>query len=897
MGQGPLSGQNEEETFLQPEELQTSGDLNNNSSLILTKKIVKNQHFHYLFIGNSNSGKTSLTKLLNILYNGSFVKSSKRWKEELCSNIFSILYVLLKVKIYLNEKFLFESSENFVNETLMKNDLKSILHNSILQPELLWKNDDMINEIQLLWSTEPILQKIYTLIYYNKIPLELFLLKIPKNIQIFHFEHFHLIICHLSKITKSLKYKNLNYNGTFFSNLEFLLSTNITKHFYETEISILSQNPTLQNATRKIFHLIDSSGLQVERKKWKKKLVSRLQKLQHLRMDQTPSTPNLEQASQNLINNEKNIVTTSNLQQQEKKKKKKNKKKKKDVDNQENIVTSEIDKNIVKNLKIFYFISLVGYNQYLIDDILTLNSEEAAENELTTDNTKNTNVIDNNTLQQTSPPKIENTTNNTIFTSSDKDENITNTLQPPIVNQLQQFTSTTEVITLKSPRGDNIALKHTEHLQKKKISPMTELKFVNTSSSVNTASSSNNNLVVNSGTTSESSDVIISNNENNKIAIATENVKNISDVIGDKEKSQQQTEVNIQLRNNLLDSLQFFKEILSVKELQNIPIILVFTKMDLFKKNLEFNIDLNVLEKFLQKKNEIVINMEEIPKRNVDNNNLQNNTSNVTTKNEENLLQKKEDNNDDNNTLQKESQQQKEEEKNTPTVTSKENLQQEVKENDNTTTTLQNNVTQEIKETQETNHNNNSIINNNTLQEENIQTNSNNNMEELTKSPSTPSVDSNKVSKLHKKMSSVPRIEIKLLESFIQNSSSQDRRVSVQFTITTMEELIERQTKSLTKELQNMSPEFIQSCLQQEIVLTKEEEENNDNVTTDNTEKKNDKNKWENTFEKDNFNFILKQYLNLIKDENRKLQIEKDLIVLNCLNIKQVEEEFIKKFL
>ncbi|EFC39160.1 predicted protein [Naegleria gruberi] len=551
------------------------------------------QLHHLLLMGVSNSGKTSFCKMSNLLLGGSMSKNSLKFHEELLSSMFSwLLFIIcVKKKIFNEIDYRFPSSKNLIDEKLLKivkisiveqcsneagagenenggeqgDASRCLLQQAIVKPELLWSDAGMMQQISMLWATETILHKIYTILYYNKISPELLYLfgntqvgsiisgnvldkngnvnTVPKQPQWQHFEHFNYVITHCNQIAERLRRARKGFSDTELkSETEYLLASNMTRGFYESEIKIITERKstsTTENATTstssskkskdseknalpqkpkpiiRSLHMIDSAGVRSDRKKWKKILLSKLyEESQPLTSSTTSSGKDKEKeekkkkksentapssSSVNASSTPLNTTTDSNTS----------------ANSSEQNATSSKKPIKTQGVAILYFVSLTCYNQYSVDDILGLYGSTIS---ITDSRTPGSPLVD----------KVL-------------------TLEKPVYESGSDASSNDKLIsTLTSPTGSSVNVKHTDLLEKERAKKKT-LKSPKFKPLIDSASS---NFL-------------------------------------SRHQSLQHNHL-LTLKNQLIDSLEFFNRTVNMPELEHVPFILVFTKKESLKRKLVY---------------------------------------------------------------------------------------------------------------------------------------------------------------------------------------------------------------------------------------------------------------------------------------------------------------------
>ncbi|KAG2374934.1 hypothetical protein C9374_010308 [Naegleria lovaniensis] len=551
---------------------------------------------HLLLMGSSNSGKTLFAKMSNLILEGSMTSRSMKYREELLSSMFAwlLLIVCVKKKLFSEMKLQEVRSEALIDVLLKKRtknmdstlknvtihvetrettddlDDRCLLQLAIVKPELLWSNDKMMRDIYEMWQTETILHKIYAIIYFNKMSPELLFLfgntqvgsvisgnvldkfgnvnTVPKQPQWQHFENFNYVMNHCVEIAHSLRRAQkgildpeINFDK------EFLLASNMTRGYYESEIKLKLENittkkqepsptsskkkeskenkeelVTMSEQFRSLF-MIDSAGVRSDRKKWRKILLSKLYPDLHEKKKKETSTDagkkkkkdkkEASSSSGNLEGTPSSLPLSSSSTSQ----------------------SCEISPQIYSQLKpsgvaILYFVSLTSFNQYSVDDILGLYGSTIS---ITVDS-----KTPGSPLLNINSDKIL-TVERPIYVSSS--EGGENALSAEEDHEEQKLVS-----VLKSPRGTEVNLKHVDLLEKKRMKKKT-LKPPKYKPLIDSASS-----------------MFLSRHQSLK------------------------HNGLLTLKNQLIDSLEFFNKTVNMPEVTNVPIILVFTKKESLKRKLVF---------------------------------------------------------------------------------------------------------------------------------------------------------------------------------------------------------------------------------------------------------------------------------------------------------------------
>jgi len=211
------------------------------------------------------------------------------------------------------------------------------------------------------------------------------------------------------------------------------------------------------------------------------------------------------------------------------KKDKKKKKKKKDEDKDASASTAPTEKlPIPTGVAILYFVSLTSYNQYSVDDILGLYGSTISITESGTPGTPSISISGEDRKSQLFTVEKPKYVSSSDYTSKDeKDEDETKLIS-----------------TLTSPLGESVNLKHIDLLEKKRL----RKKMLKSPRYKPLIDSSSSQFL-------------------------------------SRHKSLQHNGL-LTLKNQLLDSLEFFHKTVNMPEVENVPFILVFTKKDLLKKKL-----------------------------------------------------------------------------------------------------------------------------------------------------------------------------------------------------------------------------------------------------------------------------------------------------------------------
>ena len=594
------------------------------TSTTTTQPIIHKEELlhHLLLMGSSNSGKTLFAKMSNLILEGSMTSRSMKYREELLSSMFAwlLLIVCVKKKLFSELELQQPTSEQLIDLLLKpkKKDISKSLHHhnqndethhsgetnneelddrcllqlAIVKPELLWSNDKMMKDVYSLWQNEPILHNIYAIIYFNKMSPELLFLfgntqvgsvisgnvldkfghvnTVPKQPQWQHFENFNYVINHCVEIAHSLRRAQ---NGILDPEInfdkEFLLASNMTRGYYESEIKLklsdkkktetssMKKKETKENKEELIsmseqfrsLFMIDSAGVRSDRKKWRKILLSKLypdllhenkkkentdQPKKKKKSVSTQESPTSSSSSNNnaVSSSSSNQTPAAMPSQQVSSSASSSLACSSSLASSSQNSSEPISHTIYSQLKpsgvaILYFVSLTSYNQYSVDDILGLyGSTISITVDSKTPASPLLNINSDKILTVERPIEVSTCSEASAPEEDDEEQKL--------------------VSVLKSPRGTEVNLKHVDLLEKKRMKKKT-LKPPKYKPLIDSASS-----------------LFLSRHQSLK------------------------HNGLLTLKNQLIDSLEFFNKTVNMPEVTNVPIILVFTKKESLKRKLVF---------------------------------------------------------------------------------------------------------------------------------------------------------------------------------------------------------------------------------------------------------------------------------------------------------------------